>query len=277
MSAAVQRQIALIAATVILIAAVVGMAVDAGEDDTAVVAVPSTTPIPTDEDDEKTPKPKATKKPAVTTVPTSTAPAATAAATPNPEGPSPDATPPKVGVYTYEETTNGETEDTTLRIADAGSGRQEEETDDGTAEVQWRDEGKYILTAEFGGFECDFEPDILEIKLPLKKGSSWSFDGKCEPFQGIVVKFKGSSKVTGTEKRTVGDTRVETWVIESKGEVSTDTPQGSFDMKITGSERFDPEHGLFVYSKGTAEGEDPSSGENVKESTTSRLKSLTPG
>jgi hypothetical protein len=275
MSGMLQRQLALIGATVILAAAIVGIVTNAGEDETTVALA---TPTPTVNSVEGTDKPEKTAK-AATPAPVATqAPAASKApvATPAPTGPSANATQPKAGLYTYEQTTDGETSDYELTISDSGSGRQTERSEDGIADVEWRDDGKYILSEEFQGIECDLEPDALEIPRPLSKDSAWKIDSTCEPFAGIEITIKGNAEVTGTEKRTIGGTSVWTWVIESDVTISGDSPQGSFSSKATGSDRFAPDYGLSVYSKSKTSEKDPQSGETQNASVTRRLKTLEP-
>jgi hypothetical protein len=275
-SGMLQRQIALIVATVVLIAAIVGIVTNAGEDEATVAFA---TPTPTLSGAEETDKPEKTRKAATTPAPVATkAPTATTApvATPAPTGPSANATQPKAGQYMYEQTTDGETSDYELTISDSGSGRQTERSEDGITDVEWRSAGKYVLSEEFQGIECDLEPDALEIPRPLSKDSAWKIDSTCEPFAGVEITIKGEAEVSGTEKRTVGGTSVWTWVIEADVTISGDSPQGSFSSRSIGSERFAPDHGLSVYSKSKTSGTDPQSGETQNASVTRRLTALEP-
>jgi hypothetical protein len=167
-----------------------------------------------------------------------------------------------------------------LRITDKGAGRQTEEDGEITSEVAWRGDGKYVLettfTAQQGGFRCDWDPDVLEYKLPLAQGTTWRIENSCVVAQGFTIEIESTSRVTGSEKTSVAGQTVDTWIVYSEGTLTFRTPQGTSMQRVTADDRFSPAHGLSVRVSETVRGPDPATGEDVNEASTRELLNLTP-
>lgn len=123
----------------------------------------------------------------------------------------------------------------------------------GTEERSWRADGMYVTSeaAETkdqdqggggggggGGLngQCDWQPDIRQLAFPLKVGSSWTWDSKCESKSEdgeYRRRSQGTAKVTGTRTASVGGRDVAVFVIEVKSTedvfFSTEREGRSFD------------------------------------------------
>lgn len=280
-----RQYLALGIALVVIVAGLVGLASRGDEEQAGTVVLQ--TPGATSAAPTPSPPPPGTEAPPprrTATAPPPAPPAATEAppaATEAPAAPetSGETTQPRPGAYTYRETSDGETSESTLQIADLGGGRQTEtfEEDDISSEVTWRSDGKYIESTDFGqGFECDWVPPIRELALPLAEGSSWELTGSCEITTGVTASFDGTSRVTGSEVIAVGAQDVATWVLATQVTLTFTTPQDSFEQEITSDDRFAPRYGLYVRSVETAEGDDPQTGGTTSETTTRELVSVEP-
>jgi hypothetical protein len=268
----VQQRSSLIAASIVLVVAVVAVVVNAGDDEVT-VALPS---------------PSATPTPAVTVEPVTATPDATESAATTPVGPVATKAPaglgiakqPKAGTYHFREKSDGKTSEATLAIADRGPGKQSEEQEGVRADVTWSDESKLIDKITFGappqGFECDFQPDLAELRFPLKIGAAWNTDGTCSAPPGISVDFSGRTRVTDLAKRTVDGTSVDAWRLVTKATIEFSTAQGSFDQSVDSDSYLAPAYGVYVYSVDKQSGTDPTTGERVNETSTKELVSLTP-
>jgi hypothetical protein len=272
---AVQQRIALVAAMIVLAAAVITVLVDDDEEEISLaVPSPSASPVQTTTASAAAsakPSAAATKAPVATAAPVATS------------APADDlsvAVPPKPGTYTYREKRGGETSEAFLEIANRGPGKQSEEQDGARADVIWSKESKLIDKVTFGtppqGFECDFAPNIAELKFPLKIGNAWNMKGKCTAPPGITVDFTGTGRVTGKAKRTVGGVSVDTWRILTKATIRFSTAQGSFNETLDSDAYLAPAHGVAVYSIDKTSGTDPTTGERLDETSTKELVSLTP-
>jgi len=275
MTTVVQERVALAIASAIAVVAIAAAAAGVpGSDDDAPLAVATTAPA--------TVPSVSTSPPATVSAQPQTSAAAPAPATAAPaaaEGPG-GTVPSKPGAYRYREVSDGETTEETVRITDRGGGRQTEAETDFSSEVAWRSDGKYILESTFGqppqGFRCDWNPDVLEYKLPLAQGTSWRAAQSCTAAQGFTIEFDSASRVTGAERVRVAGQDVDTWVIRSEGTLTFRTPQGSSTQNLTSDNHFSPEHGLSVKSTETVEGPDPSTGDDVNETSTREILNLTP-
>lgn len=273
-------------ALVVIVAGLVGLASRGGEEQEGTVALQTPaatsaapTPSPPAETDVAPPQQTATAPPAP---PAETdAPPAETEAPPAPGTPG-ETIKPRAGTYTYKETSDGETSESTLGIVDTGPGRQGEisEQEDIRNDILWRDDAKLVEKTTFGdppnGFECDWEPDIRELVLPLREGASWEVSGTCEVGTDVTFAVEADTRVVGTAVVPVGGQDVATWRLESQGTIRFTSPQGSFEQEVASDDRFAPEHGLYVRSVETTEGDDPQTGEPTSETTTRELVSLEP-
>jgi hypothetical protein len=274
MTTVVQERVALAIASIVAAVAIAAAAAGVPGSDDALLTVATTAPAIV--------SPASTSPPAAVSAQpqTSAAVPAPATAAPAPAGGPGETVPSKPGTYRYREVSDGETTEETVRITDRGGGRQTEAETDFSNEVAWRPDGKYILESTFGqppqGFRCDWNPDVLEYKLPLAQGTTWQAAQSCTPGQGFTIEFESTSRVTGAERIRVAGQDVDTWVIRSEGTLTFRTPQGSSTQNLTSDSRFSPKHGLSVKSTETIKGRDPSTGENVDETSTREILNLTP-
>ncbi|MEX0875758.1 MAG: hypothetical protein WD646_00805 [Actinomycetota bacterium] len=183
---------------------------------------------------------------------------------------------PRAGVYTYKETGDGRFTRSSRRISDNGPGKQREGQGDIVTDVNWKATGKYIAKLTFGNIECNFEPDILEIKLPLAAGSAWDIDGDCDIAPGVSMEFSGTSRVTGTERLSIGGTLVDTWKLRSSARITVNAGGDTSEQHITSDDHFAPAAGLYVRSTTKTTGSDPFTGEPSDSTTVEELESLTP-
>ena len=188
-----------------------------------------------------------------------------------PQDPGP-ATPPKSGTYKYTfsaKDSSGETKkDATNRVEDKGTSGNETRqrvTSAGAgitqaSDVSWRPDGVYVLktTFTFGdkSGDCDWEPDTLQLKLPITKGASWKADSTCTVSGLGPTPFTVSRHVEGTfaelQRVKVGDEVVDVWSIPGKEHVEF----AGTTVDSTSVTLFSPKHGLTVkqtsHSKATS-------------------------
>lgn len=281
-----RQYVALGIALVVIVAGLVGLASRGDEEqaDTVALQTPgATSAAPTTSPPQGTEAPP----PRQTTAPPQAPPAETEAPPAETEAPAAPGTPgettkPRAGTYTYKETSDGETSESTLGIVDTGPGRQEEisEQEDIRNDILWRDDAKLVEKTTFGdppnGFECDWEPDIRELVLPLREGASWEVSATCEVATDVTFEIEADTRVLGTAVVPVGGQDVATWRLESQGTVRFTSPQGSFEQEVASDDHFAPEHGLYVRSVEKTEGDDPQTGQPTSETTTRELVSLEP-
>lgn len=201
--------------------------------------------------------------------------------------PAPRVTAPKPGTYRYKQTESGQTSQSTLTIASQGGGKQTETLTDGdgqqTTHVEYRQGGKYDTRTVFGqppqALNCDWKPDLLEIRFPVQTGARWAVKGSCSQAFGaatIEVSIDGEVTVRGKERTRVGGTAVDVWVGHFEGTIAFETPNGQMSQKVTSDDRIAPDHGLVVRSTETTVGPDPQTGQQQNTTTTRELVSLTP-
>jgi hypothetical protein len=99
---------------------------------------------------------------------------------------------------------------------------------------------------------CDWEPDVVELRLPLAVGQSWSNTVSCV-MDGTKRERTTTAKVTATDTLTVEGEQVPVMVIER---VVTDVQRlaiGPFTTKTTTTESYSPHYGIIVKATGTIE------------------------
>jgi hypothetical protein len=191
------------------------------------------------------------------------------------------AVPPKPGRYEYTETDSSGPKTSTLDITSHGGGKQTENTDSGSAidEVEWRPDGKYELATTFsfqaGSFRCDWNPDFVQYKFPLRRGSSWKVLTSCHPNAQSTITLSGSSRVSGQQRMTVGGVTVDTWILLTDAKITFSGNGTSFSESLQDEDHFAPRYGITVREIQTTTDTDPS-GQQTHNKTTRELKSLKP-
>ena len=149
-----------------------------------------------------------------------------------PAGPAPadpgQPTSPTAGTYTYDINEDGDDEVAHVKVERTGGPPNDtriQTVDDYQEDrrvFSWRTDGMYWL--EIGGADpseptCQWEPDILLMKFPVRVGSSWPFDSRCRisdpDFGDIDLHVSGTIKVSGTERVIVGGEPIDTYVVQT--------------------------------------------------------------
>lgn len=203
--------------------------------------------------------------------------------------------PTKSGTYTYDATVDGESFEATYVVepeagAAAGETRQAHTFKGKDGEMRnavvWRADGLYLdktsgSSGEGMGGDCDWDPDVLVLKLPLAVGSGWVSDSSCSgesPYGPYTVKAHFESAVTGTARMAVGAQEVDVWVIETKQhlDISAEYQGQQFNITqdSTSKRFFAPEHGISVREETESTAGTPT-GQRSR-STVRQLRSLSP-
>ncbi|HUQ40340.1 MAG TPA: hypothetical protein VM030_09305 [Acidimicrobiales bacterium] len=202
---------------------------------------------------------------------------------------------PKLGTYRYRTTSGDETKETTVKIAKdpeqaAGEDRFVVRVGEGGREqsvyTARRSDGIYVRKMTFpspsgGSVDCDWEPDLLEMKFPLKAGAAWRAESTCNTtFNGEKATFHmvENTKVVGPQRAKIGGQEIDVWGMESTSTMTVDTTyQGRpfhlvYDTK--GTSQYSARHGVNVKSdtQNTISG----FGGEQKSQTQRELLSLTP-
>ena len=202
--------------------------------------------------------------PAATDAPAATSPPTTAASNDDlgaPADPGP-AKPPRVGTYRYKLTFGAETRDATTVIEDRGTNASETkqlvkmrgEGLDVDSDVSWRADGVHVLSSVimFGDKKgsCDWEPDTLQLKLPIVKGATWESTSTCQMSGLTPAPIPVSRKITGKflelRRIRIAGQVVDVWAIE--GTEHTEAAGTVTDR--SGVTLFSPKHGISVSSSG---------------------------
>lgn len=195
------------------------------------------------------------------------------------------AVPPRSGVYRYQVRGGGEEREATVTVedrdADAGVTNQVVSQKGGgldmTSDVSWRRDGVVVLRSVFtfgqNRGECDWEPDFLQLRLPLAKGVAWQSASSCA-VTGIgpplTVRRSVDARVVDLRRVRIAGRAVDVWAVES-----TDR----FDIagrviEQRGTTLFSPRHGVVVAGSGTATVSGPDGSQSTDYST--ELKNLDP-
>jgi len=172
--------------------------------------------------------------------------------------------PPRAGVYRYRARANGEETEGTTTVEDKGTNdlgtnqviAQKGGGLDATSDVSWRSDGVIILRSVFTfgetKGECDWEPDFLQSRLPLARGTAWQSASSCmvTGFGPTPIPLKRTldAKVVDLRRVRIAGEAVDAWVIESTDRI--EIAGRVIDQK--GTSLFSPKHGLVVSSAGTA-------------------------
>lgn len=140
--------------------------------------------------------------------------------------------------------------------------------------------GRVIVTEttfRYNGNEgrCDWDPDLLQSKLPLAQGSSWSSKSSCTVTgfgaTPITVVAELSSKVVGLERRKVAGQVLDLWIVETASHYEF---SGAV-IDATSKDWVSPRHGLIVRTEASGSGRGPQGGSG-QGSYTSEIKNLDP-
>jgi hypothetical protein len=203
--------------------------------------------------------------PATTAAPTTTAPSEDLGP---PKDPGP-AKPSRAGTYRYKVTTSdGKTTDATTQVEDKGTSGGETrllvklrgQGLDSDNDVAWRADAVYVLvsTFQFGNNKatCDWNPDAVQLKLPVAAGTTWESSSSCSFTVGttpVTVVRKTTGKILELRRVKVAGQVVDVWAIE--GTEHVEFAGGVIDG--SGTSLFSPKHGLVVKSDSTMKGSGP--------------------
>jgi hypothetical protein len=202
---------------------------------------------------------------------TSGAPTTTTTATPVEEvgrasDPGP-ATPSRAGTYRYKvSTSDGKTSEATTQVEDKGTAdgetrqlvRLRGQGFDSDNDVAWRADGVYVGVSnlQYGQshFTCDWNPDALQLRLPLAAGTTWESTSSCTFTIGatpVTVVRTSTGKVVELRRVKIAGRVVDVWAIDGTEHVefAGNVVEGS------GTSLFSPKHGLVVRSDSTIKGQ----------------------
>lgn len=193
----------------------------------------------------------------------------TAAPLPPPEdlGPATDpgpTKPPRAGVYRYRAQSGGSENEARTTVenkgtTDAGTNQvlsQRGGEIDSSSDAVWRSDGLILLRSSFSfgqtTGECDWDPDFLQLKLPLAKGVAWQMKSSCMVTgfgpSPLLLERTLDAKVVDLRRVRVAGTAVDVWVLESTDHIEI----AGRVIRQTGTASFSPRHGVVVSSSGTA-------------------------
>ena len=172
-------------------------------------------------------------------------------------------TPPRPGTYRYRFRGRGEERETTTSVENKGTNdlgtnqviAQKGGGFDSTSDVSWRRDSVVILKSVFtfgqSRGECDWEPDFVQAKLPLAKGTAWQSKSSCT-ITGfgapIVVTRTLDAKVVDLRRVRIAGRIVDVWAIEENDRIEL----AGRVIEQAGTSLFSPKHGLGVSSSGKA-------------------------
>jgi hypothetical protein len=196
------------------------------------------------------------------------------------------AKPPRAGAYRYKVTTSdGKTSDATTQVEDKGTANGETKQVvklrgqgfDSDNDVAWRADAVYVLVSnlQYGEnhFTCDWNPDAIQLKLPVAAGTTWESSTSCTFTFGttpVTVVRKTTWKIVELRRIKVAGQVVDVWAIDGTEhiEFAGNVIEGS------GTSLFSPKHGLVVKSDTTMKG---SSAQGTQEGTASmEIQNLDP-
>jgi hypothetical protein len=207
--------------------------------------------------------PASTAAPATTAPPAPTTTAAPLEDLGTPSDPGP-ATPPKAGTYRYKVSGGDGEKETTTVITDTGSSGSERRQQvklrggdlDADNDVAWRPDGVFVLSTviTFGQSKgtCDWNPDTVQLKLPIAAGTTWESASTCNMTGLTPTPIPVSRKVTGKvlelRRVRIAGQAVDVWAIEGTERFEGGGQSG----EKRGVALFSPKHGIVVSESGTA-------------------------
>jgi hypothetical protein len=207
-----------------------------------------------------------------------------------PPGP---ASPPAAGTYTYHLTRSGNSSDTTVKVADDGHAAdgvqqvitQNEGSGSISNHVTWRSDGELLRVTDFNSPQsssaCDWQPDIVQVRLPLAVGVSWDVDSSCQTvFAGTPTTAREAfhATVVRYEQLVVGGKAVDCWVISRSDKTTLTSAQYTVEQQGTSTVWWAPSAGLDVRTETKGTTTATSKGQNHTSDTTitEQLASLSP-
>jgi len=162
---------------------------------------------------------------------------------------------PKPGLYTYTVKMGEESKNGTTRYEDKGKGPNGQNLVvtmkdmglDSTSDVIWGSSDVKVTKTQlqFGtqSVTCDWEPDHVELKMPLSKGLQWTSTSSCMVGTATVKRTASATVVDARRVRVAGE-EIAVWVLEGteKVEVNGQVQEGK------GTTWFSGERGLIVRS-----------------------------
>jgi hypothetical protein len=212
----------------------------------------------------------------------SQSPSGTIASSPTPATAAQRALAPRAGTYTFRQsgsysTASGkrdvpDTGTLTVRAATAypGGGVQQvheravSSSRKTTFTYRFTDRGVWLLHVVSDGFECSLAEPLQVLALPMRVGQHLEGETTCREFSS--VSFSVTEDVVRTERRSVGGSTIDTFVIKSHIEVSA----GAFSQTQDSTTWVSPAHHMVVRAETHAE----SAGYTAD--ITEQLASLTP-
>jgi hypothetical protein len=179
-----------------------------------------------------------------------------------PKDPGP-AKPSRVGAYRYKVTTSdGKTTDATTQVEDKGTANGETKQVvklrgqgfDSDNDVAWRADGVYVLVSnlQYGEnhFTCDWNPDAVQLRLPVAAGTTWESSSSCSFTVGatpVTVVRKTTGKIVELRRVKVAGQVVDVWAIDGTEHIEF----AGHAIDSSGTSLFSPKHGLVVRSDST--------------------------
>jgi hypothetical protein len=195
--------------------------------------------------------------------------------------PAATATAAQPGRYDYAETNSNGTRQSRYVVASQGGGKQTENTDDASTidEVVWRPGGKFETATTFsfpsGSFRCVWSPSFVEYKFPLRIGSTWTVHTTCHPNAQSSLTLEGASRVVASERRDVGGTTVDDWIIATDATIRISSNGSTSTESTRDEDHFAPSYGITVYEV-TATTDTDLSGLQTRDRTVRALQNLKP-
>lgn len=171
---------------------------------------------------------------------------------------------PRPGVYRYRAQSGGSENEATTTVEDKGTtdaGRNQVLSQrgggiDSSSDAVWRNDGLILLRSSFSfgqtTGECDWDPDFLQLELPLAKGAAWQTKSSCMVTgfgpTPLLLERTLDAKVVDLRRVRVAGTAVDVWVLESTDHIEI----AGRVMRQSGTTSFSPRHGIVVSSSGTA-------------------------
>ena len=183
--------------------------------------------------------------------------------------------PPVAGEYRYRATIDGETREVTTRVEDRGSDGAVVkqlitiETQEGSVanDFEWRSDGGYVTRSKltFGSVQvdCDWNPDAIQVRLPLRRNLEWSGESSCTTTvfgQPATLKLSGQAKVVDAKRVQVAAGTFDVWVVEGRQTLTFTSPSFTVTQEQSGTTWFAPGIGINVRDSGTAKTSGPEGG-----------------
>ena len=140
------------------------------------------------------------------------------------------------------------------------------ESQEGTVanDFEWRPDGGYVTRSllTFGSVkvDCDWNPDALLVRLPLRRGLDWSVETSCTTTvlgQPATLKLSGQTKVVDAKRVQVAAGTFDVWVVEGSQTLTFRSPSFTVTQERSATSWFSPAVGLNVRESGTGKTSGP--------------------